>query len=88
MTVDKELPEQIKTPILALGFNDAEDQPQSTPWHSQIHDLECVDLRHVVDHLRLEYDKHGIPERTYIKKGDVNTIKSVRVNCAGDITIR
>jgi hypothetical protein len=64
LTVDKELSEQIKIPILALDFNGAEDLPQSTPWHSQIHDLECVDMRHVVDHLRLEYDKRDLPERT------------------------
>jgi hypothetical protein len=86
--VDKELSEKIKTPILALGFNDAEDLPHSSPWQSLIPDLECVDMRHIVDHLRLEYDKRDIPETTYIKKGDTDTAKGVRLNCAGDITIR
>jgi hypothetical protein len=62
--------------------------PQKNPWQSRIYDLEYVDLRHIVDHLRLEYDKRGLPERTYIKKGDVDTVKGVRLNCAGDITIR
>jgi hypothetical protein len=77
MTVDRELAEFFRGPVLAMGVHCDSDFVREA---SDL-DLGPVDFRHAVDILRLSYCQCEDDTRLLLED---NSVKAVRLNCDGD----